>query len=133
MPILLLLFLLYWYIMFNDTGQSLLSSNLSTTMSITPKVRLCSKCAHTFHDRNFYLGWDFCVCFLLLFFATFVHFSFLCLPYMYIAKLFSVSTNFVEYNCCISHLVGFFFIEIVVRYKNKVFFCYFLFWNTWGM
>ena len=67
MPILLLLFLLYWYIMFNDTGQSLLSSNLSTTMSITPKVRLCSKCAHTFHDRNFYLGWDFCVCFLLLF------------------------------------------------------------------
>nr|XP_022324860.1 magnesium transporter NIPA3-like [Crassostrea virginica] len=36
-PILLLLFLLYWYIMFNDTGQSLLSSNLSTTMSITPK------------------------------------------------------------------------------------------------
>ncbi|XP_062569105.1 magnesium transporter NIPA4-like [Saccostrea cucullata] len=35
-PILVLLFLLYWYIMFNDTGQSF-SSVLSTTLSSTPK------------------------------------------------------------------------------------------------
>ncbi|XP_061164060.1 uncharacterized protein LOC133173136 [Saccostrea echinata] len=35
-PILVLLFLLYWYIMFNDTGQNF-SSVLSTTLSSTPK------------------------------------------------------------------------------------------------
>lgn len=36
-PILLLLLLLYWYIMFNDTGQPSFSSKLSTAMTISPK------------------------------------------------------------------------------------------------